>query len=100
MKEAAELMAVDRVVGGIKVQDDALGGLLMSVEEQIDEQLIDGAGLTGDLLVAAVLVGPDRSQFDAVEGTLAGQGLALVGLAATGLSGGIVLADDGGQQGI
>ena len=70
----------------------------MGLEEQRDEQVLDLMGRAGDLLVAVVLVGPDGGQFDAVEGALAGQGLASIGLAAAGFAGGVRLADDGGQQ--
>src|SRR5512135_1562555 len=34
VKEAAELMAMDRVVGGIEVEDDPLGRLAMRLEEE------------------------------------------------------------------
>ena len=51
-----------------------------------------------DLLVAAVLVGADGGQFEAIEGALAGQRLAPIPLPLPGLARGIVLADDGGEQ--
>src|SRR6185312_4992989 len=57
-------------------------------------------GRASDLLVAMALVGTDGGQLDAVEGALAGQGLAAVGPAAAGATGGIGLADDGSQQGV
>ena len=100
VEEAAELVAVDRVVGGVEVQDDPLGRPGVGLEEEGHEEAFDVVGAADDLLVAAVLVGPDGGQFEAVEGALAGQRLAPVALPLAGLARGVGLADDGGEQGV
>ena len=41
MEEPAFLMAVQRIVGGVEVEDDLLRSLGMRVEEEIDEQALD-----------------------------------------------------------
>ena len=38
MEEAAFLVAVQRIVGGIQVEDDLLRRLLVGLQEQLDEQ--------------------------------------------------------------
>jgi hypothetical protein len=53
-----------------------------------------------DLLVAAVGVGPDGAEFEAVEGALAGQGLAAVGRVEAVIAEGVALADEDGEQGV
>ena len=98
VEEAAELVAVDRVVGGVEVEHDPLGRPGVGLEEEGHEEAFDVAGAAGDLLVAAVRVGADGGQFEAVEGALAGQRLAPIAPPSPGLAGGVVLADDGGQQ--
>jgi len=70
------------------------------VEEGVDEEVGHAVQMSNDLLVAALLVGSDRGEFEAVEGTLAGQRLALVGsLEAVG-SGGIGLTGEDSEQGV
>ena len=41
VKEAAFLIAVKRVVGGVQVEDQLVGRLRMGVEEEIDEERLD-----------------------------------------------------------
>ena len=60
VKEPALLPAMHRIIGGIHVQDDLLGCLLMRLEEQIDEQPVDPAGIGNDPL-ATVGPGPLRA---------------------------------------
>ena len=100
MEEAAELVAVDRVVGGVEVQNDPLGGRGVGLEEEGDQEPFDVMGVADDLLVAALVVGADGREFEAVERALAGQRLAAVAKPLPGLPGGIALADDGGEQGV
>src|SRR5512135_1348254 len=97
---AAELMAVDRVVGGVEVEHDPRGGLAMGLEEQRHEQPLHLTSVAGDLLVATVFIGPDGGQLEAIEGALTGHGLAAIPTALPGLTCGVLLADDGGQQGV
>ena len=100
VEEASLRVAVQRVIGGIQIQDDfgRRGG--MGVQKQVHEQPLDGLGAGHDLVVAAVGGGLRRGQLQAVEGALAGQGFAL-GLSAEAIrAGGIGLAHQGGQQGV
>ena len=53
MEEAALLVAVQRVVGGVEVEDDALGRRGMRLQEQRYEQALDCARVVADLVVAA-----------------------------------------------
>jgi hypothetical protein len=41
VKEPTFLIAVQRIVRGIQIEDDLLRRLLVGVEEQIDEQSLD-----------------------------------------------------------
>ena len=59
VEEAAQLIAVDRVVGGVEVQHDLLRRHGVGLEEQVDEESFDGVGAACDLLVPAIFVGPD-----------------------------------------
>src|SRR5512142_2847640 len=91
VEEAAELIAVDRVGGGVEIQHDPLRWHRVGLEEQLDKQFFDGTCAAGNLLVPAILVGPDGSQFEPVDGTLAGQGLAFVAFPEPVLTGGLFL---------
>jgi hypothetical protein len=64
------------------------------LQEQVDEEPLDLASVAGNLLVAALLVGPDGGQFQAVERALAGQRLAPVAAPLPGGAFGVGLADD------
>ncbi len=77
VEEAAFLMTVQRIVGGIEVEHDLLGRRLMRCEEEIDEQSFDGGRGMADLVVAR---GRGRRVLEPVQGALAGErgaGLAL-----------------------
>ena len=100
VEEAAELIAVDRVVGCVEVQHDLLRWHGVGLKEQLDEEPFDSSCAADDLLVSAILVGPDGGQFEPIEGALAGQGLAFVAFPEPVLAGGIFLSHDGCQQGI
>ena len=43
VEEAAFLVAVQRIIGGIEVEDDLLGRRLVRLEEEVDEQALDRA---------------------------------------------------------
>jgi hypothetical protein len=68
------------------------------LQERIDEELLQAVHVADDLLVAAVGVGADGSEFEAVEGTLAGQRLATVADAEAVFAHGIGLADQDGEE--
>ena len=64
VEEAAFLIAVQRVVRGVEVEDDLLGRPVVRLEEEIDEQGLDRRGLMCDL---AVLRGRLARQFEPVQ---------------------------------
>ena len=68
VEEAAELIAVDRVVGCVEVQHDLLRWHGVGLKEQLDEEPFDSSCAADDLLVPAILVGPDGGQFEPIEG--------------------------------
>ena len=53
VEEAALLVAVQGIVGGVEVEDDALGRRGMRLQEQRHEQALDLARVMADLVVAA-----------------------------------------------
>lgn len=61
MEEAALLLPVQRVVRGVQVEGDPAGRPVMGLQEQIDEQILDGVGVVADLVVARGLAGPGRA---------------------------------------
>jgi hypothetical protein len=52
MEEAAFLMAVQRIIGGVEVEDDLLGRRRVRFEEEVDEQTFDRRPVVADLVVA------------------------------------------------
>ena len=68
VEEAAFLIAVQRVVGRVEVEDDLLGRPVVRLEQEVDEQGFDRRGLMADFAVA----GLDSRQFEPVERRLAG----------------------------
>jgi hypothetical protein len=52
MEEAAFLVAVQRVVGSVEVEDDLLWRLLVGFEEEIDEQAFDRGRIVAHLVIA------------------------------------------------
>jgi hypothetical protein len=67
-------------------------------DEGLDEEALHGVEVGHGLLVAALGVGADGGEFEAVESALAGQGLALVAGPDALPALRIVLADQDGQQ--
>ena len=63
VEEAAFLMAVQRVVGGVEVEDDLLGRPVVRLEQQVDEQGLDRRGLMGDLAVLRGRLRDSSSRF-------------------------------------
>lgn len=86
MIETPFLISVQGIVGGIQIQNDLLGSLLVRFQEQIDQQRIDALRVHHDLLglglvrvlLARVAVVVRRRQLQAVERALAGQSLAAI----------------------
>ena len=75
VEETALLVAVDRVVGGVEIEDDFLGRLLVRLQEQIHEERLDGLLVVTDLVITRRL--PLGRVLQAVQGRLAGQGRAV-----------------------
>jgi hypothetical protein len=72
----------------------------MLLDENLGQILFDLVQAGDDLLVAAVLVGPDGGEFEAVERALAGEGFAAVGRSGTRFAERIGDADEHGHEGI
>ncbi len=74
MKEPAFLMAVQRVVGRVEVENDLFGRLCVRLEEEVDEQGLDRRRIVADLVVAR---GDFARQFEPVERRFASHGRAV-----------------------
>lgn len=98
VKEFAELVAVHRVVGGVEVEHDAFRRQDVLRQKGVDEKVLHGGELRGDLLVSAAGIGPDGREFQAIERALAGQRLAGVAWVLAARPGRVRLADEHGQQ--
>jgi hypothetical protein len=98
VEEAALLIAVHRVVGGVEVEDDAPGRTTVGAQKLVDEEGVDGVAVIDDFLVARGGAGVGGGELEAVEGALTGQGVAAIaGLASVGAQQ-IALADGDGQK--
>ncbi len=75
VEEPALLMAVQRVVGRVEVEDDLSGRPIVRLEEQVDEQGLDRRRVVADLLVAG---GDLARQFQPVQRRLAGHRRAIL----------------------
>ena len=71
MEEPALLMAVQRIVGGVEIEDDLLGRGAVRIEEELDEQPLDRRHVMTDLVVP---VRSPRRVLEPVERALAGKG--------------------------
>ena len=61
VEEPAFLLAVQRVVGGVEVEDDLLGRPRVRFQEQVDEQALDGRAVMSDLVIVASAASRDSS---------------------------------------
>ena len=52
VEKAALLMAVQRVVGGVEIENDLLGRAAMRLQEQVDQQRLDHRLVVADLVIA------------------------------------------------
>ncbi len=71
VEEAPFLVAVERIIGGVEIEDDPLRWLLVSLQEEFDEQPLDRPGLVPDLVIAVERRG--RCMLEPVQRALAGQ---------------------------
>ena len=100
MKEAALLMAVEGIIRGIEVQDDAIRDLIEAVEKEVYEKSIDRLGVHRDAAVSVVGSLFGQSPLESIQGAAAGQRNPVISRSASLLAGGIGLATAGRQQGI
>jgi len=70
VEEPPLLMAVQRVVGGVEIEDDPARRCLVCLEEESDEQPLDRRPIVADLVVAR---GSDRRVLEPVQRALAGE---------------------------
>ena len=70
VEEPALLVAVDRVVGGVEIERDPRRGLVVGLQEEIDEQILDRPRIMADAVVA---MRPLGRMLQPVERALAGE---------------------------
>ena len=61
VEEAAFLVAVQGVVGGVEIEDDLARRRLVRVEEEVDEQALDGRTVMADLVEREGPIGACRA---------------------------------------
>ena len=72
MKEPVLLLPVEGIVGGVEIEGDGVGRFRVGLQEEFDQQGLQGLGVVVDLVVAVgALAG---GKFESVEGALARQG--------------------------
>jgi len=71
MEEAPLLVPVHRIVSGVEIEHDFTRRRLVRLDEQVDEQALDGCGVMADPMVARG--GARRGMLQPVERRLAGQ---------------------------
>ena len=92
------LMAVEGIVGGVKVDDDFPGFFRDRFDPLADDEVFNGSGIGDDFLIARV--GSLRGKFEPIESGVSGEGLALVVGIAAWFAFEITLADREGEGGI
>jgi hypothetical protein len=70
VEEPSFLLPVPRVIGGIEIKRDLCRGLGMSIQEQIDEQGLNGRTIGGNAGIAGWLV---AAELEPVQGAFASQ---------------------------
>ena len=98
VKKAPLLAAVQRVVGGVEIEHDALGLARLRLNVERGQQTVGRARVENDLLVTALRAGLGRGQLQAVESALAGARLAAVLGSAALLAFEVLFAAQQGQQ--
>ena len=93
------LMAVQRVVGGVEIEHDALGLARLGLDVERGQQTVDRTRVENDLLVTALRVGAGRGSLETVERALAGTGFAAVAAAAAAFAFEVLLAADRASSG-
>jgi len=90
VKKMAQLIAMQGVVGGVEVQDDLLGRLVVHLQIHVDEEPLDVAVTGNDLLVSTRFVGTDRRQLQTIQRVATCQCLTSITFASTFATGQIV----------
>ncbi len=67
MEEAPFLLAVQRVVGGVQIEDDLVRCLLVRLDEARDEQRLEGRRIVSNLVIARTVLGVG-GMFEPVQG--------------------------------
>jgi hypothetical protein len=75
VKEPPLLVPVQRIVGGVEIEDDLLGRVLVRLQKQIDKQPLDLCPVPGDAVIARQL---RSASLQPVERRFAGQGRAIL----------------------
>ena len=75
MEEPPLLLAVHRIVRGVEIEDDLVRCAIVRLQEQVDEQLLDGRWIVTDLVIARRL---QAAQLQPVERRLAGHRRAIL----------------------
>jgi hypothetical protein len=70
MEEPAFRLPVQRIISGIEIERDLRRGLGVGIEEQIDEQSLDGRGIGGNAGIAGWRV---AAEFEPVQRALTRQ---------------------------
>ncbi len=70
VEEAPLLRPVHRIIGGIEIEDDLLRRSLVRLQEQVDQQALDGHRIMADLVIAARF---QLAQLQSIERRFAGQ---------------------------
>ena len=78
VEEPALLVAVQRIVGGVKVENDLLGRRAVRLQEDIDEDALQRLRVVTDLMVAVAAL--PRRVFQPVDRALPRQGRAILAL--------------------
>jgi hypothetical protein len=98
VKETAQLMPVQRIVGRVQIQHDRLARLGGERQKRIDKPVFQLPMPRRDLLIAALRRSSHRRQFQAIERAFAGQRLATVTRIDAILARRVGLADQDRQQ--
>src|SRR5262249_12844163 len=98
VEKTAQLMTVQRRVGGVRIENDPAGREQILLHEGLDQETLHRIQVADDFLVPTGAVSSDGSEFQAVERALARQGLAPVASANTLFAQRIFLVDQDRQQ--
>lgn len=67
VKEPAFLFAVNRIIRGIKIQNDFFGRFGVSIKKQFDEQFLETFGVMDEFAIPILWVQFSRCQFQTIQ---------------------------------